>query len=89
MIQILNYQYQPVCHLKSDGYFIEGEAYDIYFTQDINNLDTLEFSIPLYVMNKKTGQNDYNWRVEYIIPEQLIKFTYQNYQDFFYVKEII
>lgn len=88
MLVVYDFQGVKTSHLRLADSRIDGEAYDIRLNQGLNKLDELEFKIPIHVINRLTGQLERNWHVDHIITEQKVRLTYQNYDDYFYIRHI-
>lgn len=87
---LVSYDFQGVktSHLRLTDSRLDGEAYNIKLTQGLNKLDELEFQLPVHIINRENGQQERNWRVDQIMPEQKVRLTFQNYDDYFYVRHI-
>lgn len=87
-ITLHNYQNDKLCDIKSRNIKIDGEAYGIKFKQNINGIDSLSFSLPFKVKNPETGLLEYNWRIDYVLPEYKVFLAHQDYADYFIIKKV-
>jgi phage minor structural protein len=87
---LVSYDFQGVktSHLRLADSRVDGEAYNVKLIQGLNKLDELEFQLPIHIINRVNGQQERNWRVDQIMPEQKVRLTFQNYDDYFYVRHI-
>lgn len=86
MLAICDYDYKELVKLKSKKNKINGEVNSIEYIQEINGLKYLNFSIPYYVYID--GIEEENHRIQYLIPEILIKYKYKDTDDYFIVNKI-
>jgi phage minor structural protein len=87
---LVSYDFQGVktSHLRLVDSRVDGEAYNVKLIQRLNILDELEFQLPVHIINRQNGQLKRNWHVDQILPEQKVRLTFQNYDDYFYIRHI-
>jgi len=91
MLAVYSYQNQIVAHLSMNegnlnDNMINGLAYGIELKRSLDDLDRLNFRVPMYIY--VDGVEELNWRVDYLNNETKIRLSYQNYDEYFLIKNI-
>lgn len=86
MISIYDYQNNKLADLRLEDDRISGEAHNIILKESLNGLAELEFSIPFYTVID--GIQEENWRNDFLVNEYKIRLTWQDYDEYFYIKNI-
>lgn len=87
LIALYDYNNNIIAHLRFDNNRIEGDAFEPILEENINGIDKLSFNLPYKVFDKELGQIIDNWRINYIVPEGIIRFIHNNnYDEYFLIK---
>jgi phage minor structural protein len=84
LLTVYDYQGNKLILLKVEDSSINGEAFDIKLTQDIYDIDVLEFTIPAYI--HVDGTKTIHPALDYLSNEYKVRFEYGDYDDYFYIK---
>lgn len=86
MLSIYDYQNLRLADLRMLDDRIEGEAYDLVLKENLNALSELQFTVPFYTMID--GIQEVNWRIDSLINEYKVRLTFQDFDEYFYIKNI-
>lgn len=86
-LSVWDYHGNKLIDLKSKDISIIGEVYNTNLRSNINGTKELSFVLPLYIVNEE-GEQEENFRWDYIESERKIKLEYKGKEDWFIIKTL-